>query len=170
MRRHDQHIHSLYGPTRVAWQHRNAGQVCGLESCPSRHQQHVGVIIKTRIRITGNCAMEPEKGQCLNHSRHFSGVVGVSSRTCKSKMSLGGWGDRATAPHPAKVSPLTRRVHPSEKMPILGSHCLFRVLWYECWRDADIWLWASASGSSDAGLQACVLLGRFPGMRERRQE
>ena len=51
-----------------------------------------GVMINTRIRIAGNWAMGPEKGQCLNHSRHFSRVVGVSPGTCESKMSLGGDG------------------------------------------------------------------------------
>ena len=34
----------------------------------------------------------------------------------------------------------------------------------------DSWLWDSVSGSSDAGPQACVLLGMLPGTRERRQE
>ena len=49
-----------------------------------------GVIINARIRITGNLATEPEKRQCLNHSSHFSRVVGVRSGTLESKMSLGG--------------------------------------------------------------------------------
>ena len=49
-----------------------------------------GVVINTRVRITGNRATGPEKRQCLDHSRHFSGVVGVSSGTCGSEMSLGG--------------------------------------------------------------------------------
>ena len=83
-RRHDQHIHfpdSLYGRTRVAWQTVTcaglsattvgkqvpAGHVCGLESCPSKYLQHVW----SRTRITGNRAMGLQKGQCLNHSRHF---------------------------------------------------------------------------------------------------
>ena len=51
------------------------------------------------------------------------------------------------------------------RWPILGNLCFFHVLWYQRWRDADTWLWASASGSSDAGLQACVLLGHGSGSR-----
>ena len=56
------------------------------------------------------------------------------------------------------------------RWPIPGSHYLFRTLWSELWGDADIWLWLSAGGNSDGGLQAFVLLDRLPDMRERRQE
>ena len=52
----------------------------------------------------------------------------------------------------------------------LGSHCLFLALSNERWGDADIWLWDPASGSSDAGLLACVSLDMLPDIRERRQE
>ena len=100
-----------------------AEHVCGLESCPSRHRQRVWIHNKKRIRITGNRATGPEKRQYLNHSSQYSGVVGVSSGTWESKMSLGVMtgpnitsflprGDRAMAPHPAQVSPFTTRVPP----------------------------------------------------------
>ena len=42
------------------------------------------------------------------------------------------------------------------KWPSPETHCLFRVMWYERWRDADVWLWPSASEGSDAGLQPCL--------------
>ena len=76
----------------------------------------LGVIEDTRIRITGNQAVGSKKGQGLNHGRHFSGVVGVSFGTCQARggsvvmtgpnmTSILPWGDRATAHHPASVSP-----------------------------------------------------------------
>ena len=37
-----------------------------------------------RVRITGIWATGSEKGRGLNHSRHFSGVVGVDVGTCMS--------------------------------------------------------------------------------------
>ena len=46
--------------------------------------------------------------------------------------------------------------------PIPGSHCLFRVLRYDYWRDADIWLLHSAEEISDFG-PPCVLPDRLPG-------
>ena len=48
----------------------------------------LGIIEKTRVRITGNRAMRPKKGEGFNHSRHFSGVVGVDSGTCECQMSF----------------------------------------------------------------------------------
>ena len=42
----------------------------------------------TRVRITSNWAMGSKKGQGLNHGRHFSGAVGVSSGTCQCQTSF----------------------------------------------------------------------------------
>ena len=96
----DQHIHSpssRCGRTCVAWKAVTCvgrlastadtrvptGHVCGLESCPNTHQQHVWS--HNKYTNSHHRATEPrgrEKRQCLDHSRHFSGVVGVSSGTC----------------------------------------------------------------------------------------
>ena len=74
------------------------------------------------------------------------------------------WEDRTIAPHPAKVSPLTWQVHRQNRWPILGSHCLFHVLWHERWEDADVWLWQSADEIFDSEQQVCVLSDRLPGV------
>ena len=87
--------------------------------------------------------MGPEEGQCLVNSRRFSGVVGVSSGTSESKMSLGG--DDRTKHNiyssmrrscDSTLIQLRFRHQQGESSrqhgwPILGSHCLSRVLWYE---------------------------------------
>ena len=50
--------------------------------------------------------------------------------------------------------------------PILGNHCLFHVLWYERWEDADIWLWASGDGNFVPRWPACVLIDMSLDQRE----
>ena len=119
-------------------QHRLLTSTCQLDMCAglNRAQTHTsskfGVIINSRIRITGNWATGPEKRQCLFHSRHFSGCCWSEFwHLKKSRMSLGGddrtkkkttvlpRGDRAITPHPATVSPLTWRVPVSIDGPSL---------------------------------------------------
>ena len=48
----------------------------------------LGVIETTRVRITGNRAMEPKRREGFNRGRHFSGIVGVDSGTCKCQVSF----------------------------------------------------------------------------------
>ena len=48
------------------------------------------IVTNTRLPITGDWTTRTKKKQCVNHSSHFSGVVGVYSGTRESKLSLGG--------------------------------------------------------------------------------
>ena len=130
-----------------------------------------GIIINTRnqAQLGG-----PEKSQCFNHSRHFSGVVGVSSGTCKSKMSLGG-DDRTKRKIYSSMERSSDSISSTKGFTINKARTpvnidgpplqviASRVVVGTCGGDADICLWASASGDSDAGLQACGLLDMLPG-------
>ena len=60
-------------------------------SCPSNHQQHAenrNECMTAHSRAAGS--MRTKKRQSFNHGSHFGSVVGVSSGTSESGMSLGG--------------------------------------------------------------------------------
>ena len=68
-----------------------AAHVCGLGSCPDKLQQRVSNHKKdTQFLIPGHWTMRTTERQCFNYGSHFGCVVGVSSGTRESEMSLGG--------------------------------------------------------------------------------
>ena len=180
---HDRHIHvpdSLFDHTHVAQSNAafvgcsamivgkqvQAAHVCGPESCPSKYQQHVWGHEKHTNSHHGHSG-HGAQGKGLNHGRHISGVVGVSSGTCKCQMSF----CRDWAKHDEIVRQHTIQLmfhhqqgeyHRQCGWPIPARHYLFRLLWYGCWEDAGTWHWHLVSEISDFGLQACVLSGMLP--------
>ena len=151
--------------------------------CPSKHQQHTWNHRKTQecaSRATGPWGLRKERASTM---ADISGVVGMASGTCERQMRFcrGGWAkhdidssmERSCDEHAIRrsVSLFSEASTPRQcRWSILGNHCLFRVLCYEHWRDADIWLWQRADEISDFGPREYVSSGKFTGTRGHRLE
>ena len=151
--------------------------MCGLESCASKHKKHgwsQNEYTNSQSRATGPWGPQKDSASIIADI-YFSGVVGVSSGTGISKMSLGG-DDRtkhnifSSMVRSSDSTTSQQGEYPCQcRWPILGSHCLFRVLWYERWGDADIWHWVAAGGSS-VSCWTCYLICVSVGRSDSRHE
>ena len=129
----------------------------------------LGIVENAGACVTGKRAGGPKEGECFDHTREFSGVIGMGSGSCVREMCFGP--DNRTK-HDKNLS-LVRSCEctPSGKCytvckastsvsvdgPSLENHCLCRVLWYERWEDADILLGQLGDEISDLGPQECLV-------------
>ena len=122
----------------------------------------LGIKRKNKGAHHGQLGHGPKKRERFYTGRHFSGIVGKDSGTCKCKMSFcrDNWAKHDTNSSTVRSCDST----PSGKCFSINQgeytrqcrwpnpeHYLFRVLWFERWEDADIWIWKPAREISDLG-------------------
>ena len=129
----------------------------------------------------GNRARRPKEGECFDHTREFSGVIGMDFGSCVREMCFGRDNRTKHDKNPSLVRSCERipsgncfTVSKASTSVSVDGPSLEIIACVACcgtsWEDADILLWQLADEISDMGPQEYVSSSKLTGARGHRPE